>query len=216
MFINSENIWGSRGETDLLLFLLTGISFDPSMGPGCVHFTDSGAFYSHFPEHMWLLLRACLGFSDTWPRTPTRITQHLCKPDSVRELTSGADPWPVRDGSLWAPLVSPECTILRCIPHGSQMVTERSGPSFPQPGPNLIVNFLWIVSPSFSVSPLSNPLVPFPEVTSQTTCIQALVSGSTFWNESWLRQALRKMISDSGIRIFYAQLAKNSDTGLRP
>ena len=98
-------------------------------------------FYSHFPEQTSLLLLACLGFSDLCRGTPMRTTQHLCSPDSVRGLTSGANPWPVMDGNLWAPasLMTLECTILRCIPHGSQMLPEGSGPRFPQLCPNVFI-----------------------------------------------------------------------------
>lgn len=176
-FVNSRGIWGLKGETHLLIFLLTGISFDPSTGLGHVHFTCSepsillwfsGVHLTSAAGLHWLLRHLVW---DTYGNHPGLVRSWQCEGENMWGQSLTSQGWELADA----------CPT--CVPwvdsserHLSwHSVPEGTGPSFPQLWPNSITHFVWTGFPSCLVFPFPHPPLQFPELTSQRTCIQSLV-----------------------------------------
>lgn len=175
-FVNSRGIWGLKGKTHLLIFLLTGISFDPSIGLGHVHFTCSEPnillWFSgvhRFRCMLASLLRHLVW--DSYGNHPGLARSWQCEADNTWGQSFTSRGW------------EPEDACPTCVPwmhdaerHFSWLsVPEGAGPSFPQLWPNSIIYFVWTGFPSCLVFPFPHPPLQLPELTSQRTCIQSLV-----------------------------------------
>lgn len=103
---------GLKGEADLLTFLLT----EPGAGCGLCPFhvlwtSHVTPVFLSTPHFYCVIAR---GFSDAWPGTPMQITQHLCEPGSVRELTPGVDQLILDQPRVGAcGCLSPSCPLSR-------------------------------------------------------------------------------------------------------